>query len=85
MAGFLALSEKSAFPTKINVQISLTKVKATSSITMFKVQCSKSSVSGFVGLSIMEITVAGTAQDLHLIPFSCAGETPGTSPYRLQK
>ena len=58
LAGFLALSEKSAFPTL--------------------------SVSGFVGLSIMEITVAGTAQDSHLIPFSCTGETPSTSPNRLQ-
>jgi hypothetical protein len=24
----------------------------------------------------MEMTVAGTAQDSHLIPFSCLGETP---------
>ena len=32
----------------------------------------------------MEITVAGTAQVSHLIPFSCAGETPSTSPNRLQ-
>ena len=59
VAGLLALSEKSAFPTL--------------------------SVSGFVGLPIMEMTVAGTAQDSHLIPFSCTGETPGTSPNRLQK
>ena len=27
-------------------------------------------------LSIMRMTVAGTAQDLHLIPFSCKDETP---------
>ena len=29
-----------------------------------------------VGLTIMRMTVAGTAQDSHLIPFSCADETP---------
>ena len=33
----------------------------------------------------MEMTVAGTAQDLHLIPFSCTGGTAGTSPNRLQR
>jgi hypothetical protein len=27
-------------------------------------------------LTIMGMTVAGTAQDSHLIPFSCTGETP---------
>ena len=44
MAGFLALSEKPAFPS-IRAQWL------------------------FDGLSIMEMTVAGTAQDSHLIPF----------------
>ena len=29
-----------------------------------------------VRLSIMEMTVAGTAQDSHLIPFSCTDEPP---------
>jgi hypothetical protein len=58
MAGFLALSEKSAFPSML---------------------------SGFDGLSIMEMTVAGTAQDLHLIPFYCMGESPSASPIRLQR
>jgi hypothetical protein len=57
MAGFLALSEKSAFPSML---------------------------SGFDGLSIMEMTVAGTAQDLHLIPFYAHGGTPSTSPNRVQ-
>jgi hypothetical protein len=33
----------------------------------------------------MEMTVAGTAQDLHLIPFSCYGGTPKASPNRLQR
>jgi hypothetical protein len=43
VAGFLAFSEKSAFPSLQTV--------------------------AFVGFPIMEITVAGTAQVLHLIPF----------------
>jgi len=46
---------------------------------------SQGSLSGFDGLSIMEITVAGTAQDLHLIPFYAQGGTPSTSPNRLQR
>jgi hypothetical protein len=50
MAGFLALPDKSAFPTTL-------------------------SVASF-GLTIMGMTVAGTAQDFHLIPFSCTDETP---------
>lgn len=33
-------------------------------------------LSGFDRLFIMRITVAGTAQDSHLIPFSCTDETP---------
>ena len=56
MAGFLALPDKSAFPT--------------TSILQFSLQ-----VASF-GLNIMGITVAGTAQDSHLIPFSCTDETP---------
>jgi hypothetical protein len=51
VAGFLALSEKSAFPSFAAQWLS-------------------------VGLSIMEMTVAGTAQDSHLIPFSCTDEPP---------
>jgi hypothetical protein len=43
VAGFLAFSEKSAFPSLQTV--------------------------AFAGFPIMEITVAGTAQVLHLIPF----------------
>ena len=58
-AGFLALPDKSAFPTLFVIHYSL----AQRQWLLF-------------GLIIMGITVAGTAQDLHLIPFSCTDETP---------
>jgi hypothetical protein len=58
VAGFLAFSEKSAFPSLQTV--------------------------AFVGFPIMEITVAGTAQVFHLIPFLLRWST-GVSPNPLQR
>ena len=63
MAGFLALPDKSAFPN-----------------SPLYSPPSKGGVRGgsvaWYELTIMGMTVAGTAQDLHLIPFSCTDETP---------
>ena len=69
VAGFLALSEKSAFPTLFTIHFSL---------FTFHYSLAKRSVASVAlfGLSIMEMTVAGTAQDLHLIPFYALVETP---------
>ena len=61
MAGFLALPDKSAFPTLFTIRSSLL-------ISAAPVASS--------GLTIIGITVAGTAQVFHLIPFYCADETP---------
>jgi hypothetical protein len=61
MAGFLALPDKSAFPTLFTIRCSLL-------ISAAPVASS--------GLTIIGITVAGTAQVFHLIPFYCADETP---------
>jgi hypothetical protein len=62
MAGFLALPDKSAFPT--------------TQLSIIHCQLSIPIVSGLFGLTITGMTVAGTAQDSHLIPSSYTDETP---------